>query len=342
MRRLKKTAVFTAMLTLLIVITACRAGKDGQKVIEDASTVDTTYKVYYINKDAFTIDGVKWEFQSKTNDELVGECLEVLSAVPEEKKYSQPIEAPVEVLKYDYDENRKQVNVFFNTAYNDMDRDQELLCRAAVVKTLTQFDSIIDYVQFFVNNQALREADGKYMVMMRSDFVDSTSADLKDLNESTLKLYFASTDGQQLAQEDIYVHYYNTSPVERVVMESLLSGPLSDNLNRTFPEDTKINKTNVSGDTCYVDLNQRFLEQMEGQNFKVKIYSVVNSLCELESVDKVQILIDGQISDYSEEDISLGRPLTPNMDIVVKSADTPPALEHAETEETEQNDEELQ
>lgn len=332
MRYLKKIMLGAVFVLALLSVASCRDKENGQKVIEDVSTVDTRYKVYYIEKDSYTITGESWNFQSKTAEELVGECLEVLSGRPEEKKYRQPIEAPLQVLDYDFDEETKQVNVFFNDAYKEMDREQELLCRAAVVKTLTQFDSVIDYVQFFVNNQALRESDGKYMVMMQSDFVDSTSADLKNLNESTLKLYFASTDGQQLAQEDIYVHYYNTSPVERVVMESLRSGPLSDNLNRTFAESTKIHKTTVSEGVCYVDLNQRFLEKIEGQNFRVKVYSIVNSLCALENIEMVQILIDGQVRDYTEDGVDIGGPLTADSEIVVKPVDTPPALETVETE----------
>lgn len=334
MKHLKRIVLLVVFVLAMLLAASCGDKDDGQKVIEDVATVDTTYKVYYLKDDEYVIEGVTWEFQSQTPDELIGECLEVLAKEPEEKDYIQPIENPLKVLEYDFDESTKQVNIFFNDAYTSLDKDKEVLCRAAVVKTLTQFDSIVDYVQFFVNTQALRSSDGRYMVMMSSDFVDSTSADLKDLNEGTLKLYFASTDGQQLADEDVYVHYYNTSPVERVVMESLRSGPLSGNLNRTFPQDTKIHKTSVSEGICYVDLSQRFLQDVEGISFKVKIYSVVNSLCALDSVDKVQILIDGRVSDYTVDDLAINIPLSPDMDIVVKSVDTPPALENVQTETT--------
>lgn len=328
MKHLKRLILPLVFVIAVLMVSACRDKDNSQKVIEDVSTVDTAYKVYYIKKDEYVIEGVTWEFQSKTTNELVGECLEVLALEPEEKRYVQPIQSPVQVLDYAFDETSKQVNIFFNDAYESMDHYQELLCRAAVVKTLTQFDTVVDYVQFFVNNQALRASDGRYMVMMGSDFVDSTSADLKNLNESTLKLYFASTDGTQLAEEDVYVHYYNTSPVERVVMESLRSGPLSDNLNRTFSQDIKINDTYVSENICYVDVGQRFLQDTEGSSYKVKIYSVVNSLCALPSVDKVQILIDGQVSSYIQDGISISEPLEPDMDLVVKSSDTPPALDN--------------
>jgi len=332
LRYLSRTILLTVLAAGIFLLAACKGKENENKVIEDVSSVDTTYKVYYVEKDNWRLAGETWEYQSVTTKALVGECLDLLAAEPDEKKYRPAIEAPLAVEKYEFDEKAKQVNVFFNDAYKQLGREQELFCRAAIVKTLTQFDSVIDYVQFFADGQPLRETDGRFMVMMQSDFVDSTSADLKNLNEGTLKLYFASTDGLQLAREDVYVHYYNTSPVERVVMESLRSGPLSESLLRTFPEDTKIYKTTVSEGTCYVDVNQRFLEETDSQNFKVKVYSIVNSLCELDNVERVQILIDGQVCEYEENGVSISGPLSADTEIVVKPSDTPPALENAESE----------
>ncbi len=316
----------------VLILPACQRSGSGQQVIEDATPVDTTYKVYYRVRDQYAIEGVTWTYQSATAQELVGECLDVLAMVPEDKDYVQPIAAPVTVTRYQYDENAKQADIFFSDDYRTMGREEELLSRAAVVRTLTQFDSVIDYVQFFVGDEPLRNRDGQAMLMMQSDFVDSTSADLKNLKEETLTLYFASTDGNQLAKEDVYVHYYNTSPVERVVMESLRSGPLSVNLNRTFAQDTKIIQTSVANGICYVDLNQRFLQKIEGQNFKIKVYSIVNSLCLLDGIDQVQILIDGAAMDYEEDGLNIGAPLSADETLVVKSTDTPPALEGAEEE----------
>lgn len=309
----------------VFMLSAC-GGDSEQRVIEDASTVDTTCKVYTISEDLVALEGVAWSYDSTTVDELVGECLEVLAQKPEEKRQQAAIQSPVAVEKYEYQENHKQVNVYFNSAYNEMPKEQELLCRAAVVKTLTQFDSLIDYVQFYIDGQVLKDNRGRAKRMMQSDFVDSTSADIKNLTESTLKLYFASTDGLLLASEDVYVHYLNTASVQQVIMESMKAGPLSVNLNRTFPVDTKLNEVTVSDSICYVDMNQRFLEAVDEQSFQIKVYSVVNSLCEMQSVSQVQILIDGSVLDYEEDGVNIGVPLSANMDIVAKQVDLPPAV----------------
>ena len=42
-----------------------------------------------------------------------------------------------------------------------------------------------------------------------------------------------------------------------------------------------------------MDLNKKFLERVEGQSFELNIYSIVNSLAAVSSVNKVQIAVNG-------------------------------------------------
>lgn len=322
---------------VLSVLFGCKKKED--KVIEDASAVDTTYKVYYVKADGSGIEGVSFSYSSVTTQGLVEECLKGLAQTPDEEVYTAPISGDCSLQDYEFLEERRQVNLYFDASYENLEKAREVLVRAAIVKTLTQFDSLIDYVEFYVGGELLKDSDGYILRMMQSDFVESTSADLKNLRADTLKLYFASSDGYQLVEEDVYVHYQNTASVATVVMESLISGPLSASLNRTFPEDTKLNSVKIEDQICYVDMNQRFLDAIDGIGFDIKIYSVVNSLCALEDIDGVQILIDGQKVSTEEEGVGISDVLTRNDDIVMKTSDTPPAVENGsqETEIDEQN-----
>ena len=80
-------------------------------------------------------------------------------------------------------------------------------------------------------------------------------------------------------------------------------------------------------------MNSRFLDQLDGIAYNVKIYSVVNSLCALEDIDAVQILIDGVVVSTSDEAVDIGQPLEADADVVVKDADTPPVVENQESDE---------
>lgn len=101
-------------------------------------------------------------------------------------------------------------------------------------------------------------------------------------------------------------------------MERIIAGPLSDTLNKTCPSDTKLNHISVENRLCTVDLNQRFLETVENQAFAVKIYSVVNSLCELDGVDSVQILIDGK-KITTDDGVDISVPLTAEQSLIGQS-----------------------
>lgn len=331
--RLKKKIAALLIVMACIGIAVLAGCKKKEKVIEDASAVDRTYKVYYVKADGSGVDGVSWSYSSGTAQALVAECLDVLSSEPEDNDDLPAIVSPVGLIDYEYLSEQRQVNLYFNDAYGSMDKSKEVLSRAAIVKTLTQFDTLIDYVEIFINRIPLTDAKGNTLRMMQSDFIDSTSADYKNLKASTLKLFFASSDGQQLAEEDVLVHYLNTAAVSKVVMESLVSGPLSAALNRTFPEDTKLNSVEIKNGVCYVDMNSRFLDQLDGIAYNVKIYSVVNSLCALEDIDAVQILIDGVVVSTSDEAVDIGQPLEADADVVVKDADTPPVVENQESDE---------
>ncbi len=321
------------VLVICMIIALCACDKDsfpegasnGDGVVGKES-VDTTYKVYYLNQDGLSIEGVSKIYTAGTPKELVKECLDSLAATPEKHILKSTIPEDVSVLYYTYDAAGKQVDVYFSKSYSEIEKNVEILVRAAIVKTLTQFDGVIDYVQFFINGQAMTE-NGKKLLMMKSDFVDNTKADVNHLNQSLIRLYFASTDGTQLAYEDVQVHYYKTSPLPKIVVESLISGPISKNLNSTMSSDVKLLNVEVLEGICYVDFNQRFLDRVNDQSFALNVYSVVNSLTELEEIDKVQIKIDGDIIRGNDDSLPLNVLLERNDELVVIPMDTPPVIE---------------
>ena len=332
--------LFAAVLALILSLAGCRSGskspaQNGRDGIVDKSVVDTAYKVYYLNEDQIHLEGVTAIFTSETPEELIGECMALLESEPSEDGLLRTIPDSVHVLDSVYDPVTKQVDLYFDSGYARIPRNTEILVRAAVVKTLTQFEGVIDYVQFFVDGQALTESDGRKMIMMQSDFVENTRADVKQLDQGTIRLYFASSDGTKLVAEDVYVHYSSTYALEQVIVESLISGPISQNLNPTLSSDVKLyDDVSVSDGVCYVDFNQRFLDRINEQSFALNVYSVVNSLTELDYISSVQIMIDGEIVEGNDANISLAQPLERNEELIVKSQDTPPVVESSETGET--------
>ena len=79
------------------------------------------------------------------------------------------------------------------------------------------------------------------------------------------------------------------------IIELLIKGPQNDKLESLISENTKINSAVLKGNVLYVDFSKEFLNNKSGIEEESKtIYSIVNSLTELNEVSYVRILIDGE------------------------------------------------
>ena len=72
----------------------------------------------------------------------------------------------------------------------------------------------------------------------------------------------------------------------------------------------------VKDGICYANFDENFLTQMYNVSTDVAIYSVVNSLMELNNVNKVQISINGETDIMFRESVSLTTLFERNLDLV--------------------------
>ncbi|MDE6926069.1 MAG: GerMN domain-containing protein, partial [Acetatifactor sp.] len=112
-----------------------------------------------------------------------------------------------------------------------------------------------------------------------------------------VKLFFASDDGTQLIAAYREKHYSSNTPIERFIVEELIAGPSGqvDGLNPTINPNTKIINVTTKDGICYVNLDENFLTVPENVSMEAAVYSMVNSLVELSNINKVQILVNGEV-----------------------------------------------
>lgn len=108
-----------------------------------------------------------------------------------------------------------------------------------------------------------------------------------------ITLYYTDSDASGLYAE---VREVDSSKSEDAafIAEELLKGSTNKELINAIPEGTRLNSCTVKDGLCTVDLSAEFISKNGTANEHLSIYSVVNTLCLLDSVSEVRFLIDGK------------------------------------------------
>lgn len=115
-----------------------------------------------------------------------------------------------------------------------------------------------------------------------------------DVKTRTLSLYFVDSAAQYLRQEERNIGT-DDEAIEWAIIYELIKGPETQGLKKAINGNVGILSIETKKGVCTVDLTKEFVDANTGGSTKetFAIYSLVNSLCALDSVDKVKINIEG-------------------------------------------------
>lgn len=139
------------------------------------------------------------------------------------------------------------------------------------------------------------------------EYVPQEEISTKQERNTIISLYFKNKETEELMPEariidakDLLNNPYIT------IIELLIKGPQNDKLESLISENTKINSAVLKGNVLYVDFSKEFLNNKSGIEEESKlVYSIVNSLTELNEVSYVRILIDGEENkSFNDNDIN--------------------------------------
>lgn len=296
----------------MLLLAFCLAGCTGNGENEDEQS--NVLQVYYINRDETSIRALDYEVQETESIKAVEELLEVLRNAPEEKELKATLFAEVEVRSYMMIDSKLLID--FSNSYKQMSPTTEVLVRAAIVRTLTQIDGI-QTVEFKIEGENFLDYAGIVVGAMNTEqFIDNTGTEINAYEVATLQLYFANKEGTELVPVSQTVEYNTNISLEKLVIEQLIKGPAGIDSYPTINPATKLINVTVTDGTCYVNLDQTFLTQVYTVSSEVTIYSIVNSLVELDNVNKVQILINGDSNVRYRESLSLNTTFGRNLDLI--------------------------
>ena len=140
---MRKKIVFLLAFLCMLLLAGCSNGKETSK-----------YNIEYLNKDKTGIAEMPYDASATTTDALIEEFFAALSSDPDNVEYRKPIPNDVEITKYSLD--GALLTIYFDVDYLNMKEVEEVLCRAAVVRTMTQISGI-DCVSFYVDEKPLTD-----------------------------------------------------------------------------------------------------------------------------------------------------------------------------------------
>lgn len=280
-----------AVLALLVFVLICGCNTKPD-IPEDA------FRVFYPGKDGTHVASVGMDLSTDDTEECIDAALKALSTQPADYDLRPAIPEGVEVIAVTLKDGVLLID--FSAQYYKTTGREEILRRAAIVRTLDQIEGIGE-ISFTVDGVPINDSKGVPIGIMTADmFIDNAGDEINSYERTRLKLYFANEEGTGLVETTEAVAYNSNISMEKLVCEHIISGPLSSGAYPVTDQGVRLMAVTTKDGVCYVNLSKEFLVKHGNLRDEVVLYSFVNSLTELPNVNKVQFMID------SETEISFG------------------------------------
>lgn len=289
----------------IIMVTGCGRGKQLS---------DSDQGLYYANQEGTALVKEEYKTSGSTTEEKIEDVLKEMPKKTDDEDYRSVFPEGVKVTGWEYADGK--LEICFNGQYQEMTPSQEVLLRAAVVQNLGQIQGV-NYVYFLIEGEPLKDSQGSDVGYMRAeDFIQNTGSTLHSYQTAELNLYFPNSQGDKLVKESVSIRYNSNMSKEKLIVEQLIKGPLTEGAQLAIPSETKVMSVSVKDHICYVNLDEGFLNNSYLINPELTVYSIVNSIVDGGSISKVQISVNGQSDINYMGQVDLSKPLSRNPELV--------------------------
>ncbi len=277
---------FIAVVALTLITAAC-----SRLSINENTDM---YNIYYFNQtdNSMTVESIALGFA----EDAIGEVI-LYSIV--EQLYNRII-SNISVVPINLHLRNNVASVAFGDNYLELTATEQILLRASLIYTLTDLD-FIEGVEFFIDAQPLTNNYGVTVgVMDKEDIIFAGINPNPTTNYQNITLYFRKEGTNALVAENREIQVNKDVPLEQYILEELVRGPMQSGLEATLPQTTTINYIETKENVCQVDLsyNRQAKEILAEYGEELFVYSIVNSLTEIWTIQKVGFLINGEKQDY--------------------------------------------
>ena len=327
---MKRSIQLIFLLLLLSGLAGCSLRKQENTAVRDDTSQD--FIIYYVNAAGDGLTGKKFVPQESSFE---GILKELLNAFENPSDASVVSAKPANVVIQGYTMGVDNLTMDFNAEYLAMTNVQEILLRAALVRTLIKLPGVVN-VSVTVDGQALTEDDGSPVGPMNEEtFIDTGGSGINSYHYVTLELFFPQKDGKKLERETRSVFYSSNLILEKVIAEEIIRGPLDQNhYMRVTGTEASVKNIWIDGDICTLDLDEDFNKTYdEIVDPEIALYAFVNSICEICDVKGVQFEIEGNVDIRFREEVNLGQIFEYNPDVIADDETQQPPAENETSQE---------
>ena len=285
MKKISKRIVMAmVIISLLALVWGCRSDGASKKKVKENDTAGDFY-IYYINDGWKDISRKKIDIDQMASDEnKVDLAMNALLEGSDTADLSAPVPNGMVYQRYIYD-GFGTVNLIFNADMENVDTYSVVLSKMAFVKTLSQIDSVQKIVYEVVDS-----ANEKNIIT--EELTTDSFADMDNImdSEKEIRIYMPDTSGESLIEKSLILDYSAKESLPEQVMQGL--GNAYDGTTTPFNERTVVKSINLDNGLCTVTFNDEFVKGKDGIDDNVIVYSIVDSLLELNDIHKVQLISD--------------------------------------------------
>lgn len=295
-------ALTGALLCCILAFVAC------QRV--DNEENGQTYTLYFANAEKNKLVEEQVTLRADTAADIPSLVMEALLKGPTGTSAVAVIPQGTELIGLEVADGVASVNL--TQEYYQEKNTYELLARYSIVNTLCDIDGI-EKVKLFVEGVELMNANNNPVGPLGKDDIVLTpqQSDATEQGEY-VRLYFSDSQAEKLVPENRYVTVVENNLEKTIVLE-LIKGPTDGDAIRTVPSETKVLSVETQEGICFVNLSADFVTKASGGSTaeQMTVFSIVNSLTELDEVEQVQFLVEGKKLDVYKH-MAFDQPFTRN------------------------------
>ncbi len=207
-----------------------------------------------------------------------------------------PVAPGMTYQRYTYD-GAKTINLIFNVDWESTDAYAVLLSKAAFVRTICQITPL-DKVVFELVDMS-NESN-----VIKEELTEDSFADENNMMNSDCEahIYLPDKTGKYLIEKTVILDRASRDTLAVQILQELTVN--YDDTLPPFNTDTVVKSVSVADGVCTVTFNEKFASGTQGVDDEVVVYSIVDTLTDLDGIDSVVITVDNTNNRLNNIDLS--------------------------------------